>query len=60
MQPVTEDVQGHGKLEEEHVAGVEVAQGSTQAHGSDAICQHVQHRTKLAACTKKSVITVSV
>ena len=50
MQPVTEDVQGHDELEEEHVVGVEATQGGAQAHGGDAIYQHVQHGAKLAAC----------
>jgi len=43
MHPMAEDVQGHGKLEEEHVLGVEVTQSATQTHGGDSVYQLVQH-----------------
>ena len=55
VQPVAEDVQGHDKLEEEHVGGIEVTEGGTQAHGGDAINQHVQHGAKLAACNSHGI-----
>jgi len=48
MEPVADDVNGHGGLEEEHVFGVEVAQSSTQTHGGHPVNELIQHCTQLA------------
>ena len=47
MKPVADNVNGHTKLEEEHVLLVKYRQHHKQTHGGCTVCQLVQHRSKL-------------
>lgn len=53
MEPVTGNIYGHGKLEEEHVIWVEVAQRHQQAHGATAVSQLIQHCSELGALVEQ-------
>ena len=44
------DVYEGRQLEEQHVGGVEGAEGHEQTHGAAPVCQHVQHTAELGAC----------
>ena len=46
MHPVTEDIECHRDLEEEHVGGIQMTQGCTQTHCGDAVCQLIHHGAK--------------
>lgn len=53
VQPVTGYVNGHRNLEEEHILRIKVAQGHQETHSSTAVCQHVQHCSKLCGWWRK-------
>lgn len=47
VQPMTGHVHTHAELEQEGVGWVQQGQVDQQTHGGAAVCQHVQHGSKL-------------
>merc|ERR1719268_150772 len=48
MEPMASNVDSHGELKEKHEGGVEGGESREETHCGAPVCQHIQHRAKLA------------